>query len=488
VPGPDPRRVGELLADSDALARETLLDVLADQGPAMVRGWSRLVHEASRLWAVLPAARLPGEVDAFPLFREVSRGIGRSLTAGQWPGPGPGDERLLQITDNLSRAARLAQQLTQDPKLTAAEMSKDARVIRASVMRTLYIAGHGTSLALIQYNKALQDELATHVHRRRPHSERPAVPDVKDVLAMTHRFAILEQLAAPYVTTRPIAGPARSPAGGAFRAMRLESALAVWDVQAHRTLAAQPDPADLVRVARVQALLVTTTGIVTDAAARAGQLESGVSDRVSQALEATQVAWSRAAQRWSELTSPASRTNPRLVDAAREVRASVAATTQAGRGWASPDQIAQRVDLLQAVKAVHLSLITSTDTAYLTREIAATHPALTAPARAIAMRAQGEAELAIEEDVTRYDGLTWVTSQEAAANRLVPLPDPARRGLVKSANDVIAASHQAASAAASLIPSGPRQVNRQPLDVASRRIPWPGDLGISCTSPEGPQR
>ena len=35
MPAPDRRTVGELLADSDALSRETLLDVvLGEQGPA----------------------------------------------------------------------------------------------------------------------------------------------------------------------------------------------------------------------------------------------------------------------------------------------------------------------------------------------------------------------------------------------------------------------------------------------------------------------
>jgi hypothetical protein len=50
------RTVGELLADCDALARETLLDATFDRAPAMVRSWNQLVGSAAELWAALPCA------------------------------------------------------------------------------------------------------------------------------------------------------------------------------------------------------------------------------------------------------------------------------------------------------------------------------------------------------------------------------------------------------------------------------------------------
>ena len=52
----DRRTVGELLVDSEELARETLLDATPDQAPAMVRSWNQLVASAAQLWAVLPGA------------------------------------------------------------------------------------------------------------------------------------------------------------------------------------------------------------------------------------------------------------------------------------------------------------------------------------------------------------------------------------------------------------------------------------------------
>jgi hypothetical protein len=179
--------------------------------------------------------------------------------------------------------------------------------------------------------------------------------------------------------------------------MRLPAALANWEVQAHRTLANDPDPADLVRVARVQALIATTTQVVSEAAARRGDIGAAVIKRLTPALENAGVAWSRSARRWAELTTPASRTDPALVEAASQLRAAIRTAVANQTGWATPEQIAARIDLPATVMTLHRSLVASVELAYVTREIAADHPDLAASARVIAMRAQGEAEVAIEQ-------------------------------------------------------------------------------------------
>jgi hypothetical protein len=69
------------------------------------------------------------------------------------------------------------------------------------------------------------------------------------------------------------------------------------------------------------------------------------------------------------------------------------------------------------------------------------------------MRSQGEAEIAIEQGETRYEGVTWTTPRQIAANQLIPLPEPARRGLINLADDVIATTNRAAAAAAPVDPS-----------------------------------
>jgi hypothetical protein len=98
-------------------------------------------------------------------------------------------------------------------------------------------------------------------------------------------------------------------------------------------------------------------------------------------------------------------------------------------------------------------MVASIDLAYVVRDTAADHPGLTAPARIIGMRAQGEAEIAIEQGETRHEGVTWTTRSQIAANRLIPLPEPARRGLINLADDVITTTNRAVAAAAQVDPS-----------------------------------
>ena len=175
------------------------------------------------------------------------------------------------------------------------------------------------------------------------------------------------------------------------------------------------------------------------------------------------------AKRWGELTGQDSRPDPALARAASEVRAAISATACNPTGWATPDQIAGRVDLKRALKSLHLSMVSAVDVAHIAREVAATHPTLTAPARVIAMRAEGEAEIAREQGFTAYEGMTWVSSRQIATNQVIPLPEPARRGLVNLANDVIAACNRAVAVAAPLDPSESAQLERSDLRQSIRR-------------------
>jgi hypothetical protein len=93
------------------------------------------------------------------------------------------------------------------------------------------------------------------------------------------------------------------------------------------------------------------------------------------------------------------------------------------------------------------SVVASVDIAHVARDTAAGHAGLIAPARIIGMRAQGEAEIAIEQGETRYEGVTWTTFRQITANQLIPLPEPARRGLINLTDDVIATINQSVAAA-----------------------------------------
>ena len=94
--------------------------------------------------------------------------------------------------------------------------------------------------------------------------------------------------------------PPDEPWVGELAPWQARDRLGCMGVQAHRALAARPDPADLVRVACIQALITNTTGILTEAAAYKGHIDVGVARRLTPSLgEASQMAWNRMAKRWA---------------------------------------------------------------------------------------------------------------------------------------------------------------------------------------------
>jgi hypothetical protein len=447
VPAPDRRTIGELLVDSDALAREILMDARPEIAPAMVRSWNQLVASAAQLWAVLSSP--PDDMSnsaTMEGLRLVGEAIARSVRAGHWPGHGPTDDHVTEIADNLARARHLIEGDGRPSGPATANREGVTPDIHGQVMHTLYVAAHGTAIALGGYVTELQHRLEVGTHRRQPMADRPTTLEITEAQGMIARFSGFEQLAAAYMFGQPLSSADPGQSRAVAQATRLETALAAWEVQAHRTLAANPDPADLVRIARLQALITSTTGIISEAAATRGHIDD--MQRLGPALEASQVAWSRSAKRWGELTNPASRTDPALVGAASELRAAIAAAASNQGGWAPPDQLATRVNLPAAVRSLHLSVVASIDIAYVVRDTAADHPGLAGPARIIGMRSQGEAEIAIEQGETRYEGVIWTTRRQIAANRLIPLPEPARRGLINLADEVIATTKRAVAAAA----------------------------------------
>jgi hypothetical protein len=488
MPTPDQRTIGELLADSGALARETLLDATPENAPAMVRSWNQLVASAADLWAALSFPTDISGSEPMERLRVVGEAIARSVRAGHWPGHGPTDDHLPEIADNLSRTRHLVERHGRTSWPATAEGHAHTPDIHGQVLHTLYVAAHGTAVALAAYVAELQHRLEVGTRRRQPMAERPTILEISEAQGMITRFGGFEQLAAAYMFGQPL--PSRDHGlRAAAPATRLETALAAWEVQAHRTLATSPDSADLVRVARVQALIASTTSIVTEAAATTGHIDRDLIQRLAPRLEANQVAWSRLAKRWGELISPASRTDPALVAAASEVRAAIAAAATTQSGWATPDQLASRVDLAKTVKTFHLSMVASVDIAHVARDTAADHPGLTAPARIIGMRAQGEAEIAIEQGETRYEGIMWTTRRQIAANELIPLPEPARRGLINFTDDVIATTNQSVAAAAQLDPSGvTRSIRSGPEGRHGRLVERRRATHPPSPSPKGPPR
>jgi len=142
------------------------------------------------------------------------------------------------------------------------------------------------------------------------------VREIEAAEAMASRFEVFEQLAAGYVAAHLVTASVLGEVRPTPRPSRLQSALTAWEIQAHRTLATDPDAADLVRIGRVQALIASAAAVLTEAAAQKSEIDPEVVERVTATLDAAQVAWTRLAKRWGELTSPDSRADPALTRAA----------------------------------------------------------------------------------------------------------------------------------------------------------------------------
>jgi hypothetical protein len=262
-------------------------------------------------------------------------------------------------------------------------------------------------VANLYYNRVemrdLQHRLEVGARRSQPLVERPTVLEVESVTGTIARFDAIGQLAAASPAARRSNAADKAATDRRRPAMRLATALAAWEIQAHRTLANQPDAADLVRVAWLE-------GSSPPQPSLSAKLPRGEA-RSTQARQTThpgiknaQLAWSRSARRWTDLTTSASSAAPALIAVASQLRAAICAAVANPTGWATPDQDAARIDLPATAMTLYRSLVVSVGLANVTREIASDHPGLAAADGVIATRAQGEAEVEQCETLSESGG------------------------------------------------------------------------------------
>jgi hypothetical protein len=158
----------------------------------MVRSWNQLVGRAAELWAVLPSTPdNPSGLDPMERLRAGGEAIGRSVIAGHWPGQGPTDERLTQIADNLSRARHLIERHGQPSRRATPETHSDTPHAHGEVMHTLYVAAHGTAVALGAYAADMQHRLEVGTRRRQlmnRAANRPEITAAQDMTSQVRRF------------------------------------------------------------------------------------------------------------------------------------------------------------------------------------------------------------------------------------------------------------------------------------------------------------
>lgn len=455
----DQRAIGELLLDADFTSRQLLLDVIGDDAPAMLRTWGEVVQAAGDLWTSLPTAAAANPVGDATMRRleSMSQTQHRSQLTRDWPGDGPPDERLLSIAKTFQRAAELAAGPGRRVRPTTQPQHDDLNAARMRVMHTLYVGAHAVGIAVHRHVDDVRSLTDNHSSAR----ETRAILRGQDAAT---RIAAFEQLAGSYVGTRfsrAIAGEHHAPPSGT---RRLNAALATWDVQAHRTMATTPTPANLHLTARTQAFVATTSTAVLGAASATGRLDSDIyAHRLAPALDAGQQAWTRAANRWGALSSRGDRADPALVNAANELRAAGTDIAFNRTRWATPQMMANRVDLAEAARTVQQAMITGAELSCAYRDVVEQEPHLAGSARTLLGWTRPTDERSKAHKRAAPDDETAPIAPRAVhANRAVPLPDVVRNSLVGEGRQLVDASETAMSASNALISVGQRQPDQAP--------------------------
>lgn len=231
--GRDKRSVGELLLESDHIARAILMDVDEMDAAMMVRTWGEVVQAAAELWQALPPVtppqpltgeHLPDSADlAIQQLQAMTEALHRTGHGRAWPGDGPADERLLRIAESFTRAADLiSRHATPRPPLSEPER-RDLQAARIRILHTLYIGCHGVAVGVGRQVRKLETKFAT---RGRPTSG----DSLRQARAAHARLTAFEQHAGAVIKgnyPRALTGEhCEPPAAG-----RLAQALATWDVQ-----------------------------------------------------------------------------------------------------------------------------------------------------------------------------------------------------------------------------------------------------------------
>lgn len=441
----DARTVGEMLFDVDYLARQLLMDVGGDDAGTLLRSWPTMVAAAEDLWASLPGRR-PGidERDRPITSLSAQAATIQSSLAGRkaWPGQGPTNPRVDQMTQTLLNAAALVRRYGAEIPHEQPVAHRDLEAARTRIMHGLYLTAHAITVAMHEDGRDRVND-ARGSGRRVQLAQHHSPYAIAPTGVWIDRMAACENTARSYLTDRfpeALAGEVSRPVDDPGR---LAQALANWDIQSHRALARDPVPSNVLLITRTQGLIAGASMVLVVAAATAGVLEP--SDRLVPAMAEAGRSWSNLASRWGDLTPPGARLEEPLARAAAEVRAAYRQITHDNTTLATPQVIAARPGFPQASVATLRVIEAGAELAHVVAEKGGASN-LAGPARALSRRAHNDVEAGLASPATEGD-LVWVSPADILARRIVPVPRPVQEALAQSSATLVAASSAAAAAA-----------------------------------------
>ena len=466
----DQRSVGEILLDADHTARDLLPDVGDLDAAAMLRTWPEVVQTATTLWSLLPVAAQVSATgphsapDPMARVAAMTAALHRGSRTHRWPGPGPTDPRLRSIADSFARAAELIDRHHAPGPARNAAVHADADASRVRIIHTLYITTHGMRLAVLAHTRAVEATVT-------PWGRIPAPGGLSTPRSVLSRLDAVERVTGAYVSRTFPAALAHEHRHEPYGS-RIATAVAAWDVHAHRAIVANPTAGHLRLVARTQELLLGHTAVLLSAAAHAGAIDAfQYATRLDQPLDLARATWGASGRSWAQFASHAARPDsPVLTQAAAEVRAALREITIDGSTTATPEVIASRVNLSSVAGTLATVLSSSTDLAHVVHDVV-TDPTVTFPARAVNAAAVAGSTNSRGDGVPGSDA-PHVDVKDLTMNRPVPLT-PAVRALEVGRAEYLIAANQTAAFAASWLPTFTAATERRQKATATRRSKSP---------------
>ncbi|HRK48294.1 MAG TPA: hypothetical protein PK324_21880, partial [Nocardioides sp.] len=295
----DVRSVGEMLFDVDYLARQLLMDVGGDDAGTLLRSWPTMVAAAEDLWASLPGRRPGADERDRPITRLSAQAstIESSLSGRKaWPGQGPTNPRVDQMTQTLLTAAALVRRYGAEIPHEQPDAHRDLEAARTRLMHGLYLTAHAVNVALHDKGRDRVNDARGQgrlVQLAQHHSPYAIAP----MGVWVDRVSACESTARSYLTDRF----AQALAGEAIRTVddpgRLAQAMATWDIQSHRALARDLEPSNILLITRTQGLVAGASMVLVDAATTAGDATFELNAQLFQAnLLVPRGEWQRAEQ------------------------------------------------------------------------------------------------------------------------------------------------------------------------------------------------
>lgn len=431
--------LGTLLREADMQARDLMMDVNGHDAEPVLRGWATVVQTAVQAWDALPVSA-PGADQAGLIIHEIdviNRSAQKVQARQDWPGDGPTDPRIMQLTETLAQARDIARSGQPDVALDA----HGAAEARMRIMHTLYVGAHAVGTIAMRHRREV---LAT----REPSQQwRQWETKISDSL---RRIEAMENLAGNYIGGRPHLPELHLSRGKPVDfGQEVGAALSRWDIQAHDAMEQSPTAATLQVIAHTQSVIAAASVVILHGGVEARQVDrDDFTGRLSPALQASHEAWRAAATTWGGLIGPGERCDLDVLQAADQTRRLLRELTFDKDGWASPETMALRVKAATVIPCVYQAAAGGADLAIVYRDTIATDPGLRGFAPVLDRVAQQlQAKREADSAGPPAAQAALVAPRDIHQRRTAQLPRIVRAAIHQRASDIVAATQRSQSAA-----------------------------------------